>query len=405
MSDTQTLIAFPGAAAYQPGALASSAKEHKDVHGVLSIIDEVSEEFGGGPVSAPLLDPHERDLPTFMSDDPIAFHLAIYAGSIAAFRARPRPQPGTAVLLGLSLGEIMALVAGGAYDLVSGARIVAHRTRLLCDRLATDTAVVLETDAERAGHLVGALADPALAVAVDNTATQTIVCGPAAAVERLRGLAGDLGLRTSPLATPFASHNPRYTEVSDRLWHLIKDLPQRPLRLPVYSPISGGFYRDADDLSRAVADHISRPVHLRAALESLRDSGIRDFVECGARLILTPLIGSILGSRAPRPAEPDQLPPPRTAAEADGGAAVEFEELREIYVEALGYPPEAFELGTDLEADLGITSMRQTEIITKVLDRFGLADLPEDFSVSAYPTLGRILDFVRAQAGTGPIRR
>ncbi|NGO74117.1 acyltransferase domain-containing protein [Streptomyces sp. YC504] len=419
MSDSPTLIAFPGAASYQPGALASLAEKDGTVRGFLSVIDEVSQEFDGGPVTGPLLERGERDLPTLMREDPIAFHLAIYAGALAAYRALPeRPEGHRRILLGLSLGEVMALVAGGAYDVVSGARIVAHRTRLLCDLLGEDTgAVVLEADAERAEHLLAALGNPSLAVAVENTATQTVVCGPATAVGELHDLAQQLGLRASRIATPFASHHPSYQHVSDRLWHDIKGLPQRPLREPVYSPISGGFYRDGEDLARAVADHISRPVRLRTALQLLHSTGVEEFIECAARPLLTPLIATVLTPGAPartEPAERRSVPPQQrretalpapeipVAAPAPPGETCTFDELRAVYVEALGYPPEAFEPETDLEADLGITSMRQTEILGKVLNRFELADLPDSFAVSAYPTMGEILEFVRAHAAPAP---
>jgi malonyl CoA-acyl carrier protein transacylase/acyl carrier protein len=441
------LIVFPGAAAYKCGALADLAEKHRETYGLLSLIDDVADEFGSGPVSGPLLDPGERDLPALMTDDPVTFHLAIYAASIAVYRARPPAANAPTVLLGLSLGEVMALVAAGAYDVLSGARIVAYRTRIMCELLGGETAAVaIDADAHRTRHLLGAVGNPALAVAVEGAATQTVVAGPAPAVEELRSQAGHLGLRATPIASPFASHHPDYTHVADRLWRAIESLPRRPLRLPVYSPIHSGFYRESDDLARNLADHVCRPVRLRTALETLRDAGVDSFTECSARPLLTPLISPVIPARTaglpeptrpPAPAQTDrtlstdaphqppaELPAPAGQSPADPEpgstnpvaannpapesppATATFESIRDIYAQALGYPEEAFEPDTDMEADLGITSMRQTEILGTVLHRFDLPELPDHFSISAYPTISKILAFVQDQtAGAQAVSR
>jgi acyl carrier protein len=65
-----------------------------------------------------------------------------------------------------------------------------------------------------------------------------------------------------------------------------------------------------------------------------------------------------------------------------------------LYAEALEYPPEVLEEQIELEADLGVDSVKQTELLARVADRFGLPPQPSGFVIGEFPTLGHIADLV-----------
>jgi len=73
-----------------------------------------------------------------------------------------------------------------------------------------------------------------------------------------------------------------------------------------------------------------------------------------------------------------------------------FNELVNIYAEAMEYPPEVFSEAVELEAELGIDSVKQTEIVGRVAGLYGLPPLPANFRMSDYKTMGQITDFVFA---------
>ncbi len=50
---------------------------------------------------------------------------------------------------------------------------------------------------------------------------------------------------------------------------MIRHLPQRPLELPVHSPVRGRAYHDGDDLHRAMADCIVKPLRLPDTLRAV----------------------------------------------------------------------------------------------------------------------------------------
>ena len=66
-------------------------------------------------------------------------------------------------------------------------------------------------------------------------------------------------------------------------------------------------------------------------------------------------------------------------------------------IEETGYPPEMVEMGADLEADLGIDSIKKAQMLGELRDEFQLDLVPsEDLSLDDFPTLQHILDYVVA---------
>ncbi|QUQ63900.1 acyltransferase domain-containing protein [Kutzneria sp. CA-103260] len=69
--------------------------------------------------------------------------------------------------------------------------------------------------------------------------------------------------------------------------------------------------------------------------------------------------------------------------------------IRALYATALEYPEEVFEADAELEADLGVDSVKQTELMTRVGELFELGPRPEGMRVGEYRTFGRVVQFVR----------
>lgn len=76
-------------------------------------------------------------------------------------------------------------------------------------------------------------------------------------------------------------------------------------------------------------------------------------------------------------------------------------ELVSIYAQALEYPEEVFTESADLEAELGVDSVKQTELLARVSDQYHLPPKPSDFRLNAYNTMGRITDFIYGNMQTG----
>lgn len=74
-----------------------------------------------------------------------------------------------------------------------------------------------------------------------------------------------------------------------------------------------------------------------------------------------------------------------------------FDELRTLYAEALEYPEDVFEDEVQLEAELGVDSVKQVELLSRVSSRYGLPPRESGFRLATYNTMGKITDFVLQQ--------
>ena len=109
---------------------------------------------------------------------------------------------------------------------------------------------------------------------------------------------------------------------------------------------------------------------------------------------------AVVTSRPPSvPAAPTTEPPLSSPAPSQQEMAA-F--MIHFVVEETGYPDEMVELDADLEADLGIDSIKKAQMLGEMRDRFELAIQPsDDLSLDDFPTLQHILEYV-VQACSDP---
>ena len=68
--------------------------------------------------------------------------------------------------------------------------------------------------------------------------------------------------------------------------------------------------------------------------------------------------------------------------------------FRARYAIALDNPVEVYSEDVELEADLGVDSVKQTALLSYAADRYQLPVWPTDFRLGDYSTMGRVADFV-----------
>ncbi len=88
--------------------------------------------------------------------------------------------------------------------------------------------------------------------------------------------------------------------------------------------------------------------------------------------------------------------PPPAAVHESARRGVALHRLRVLYAETLEYPIDALTEDAELEADLGIDSLKQTSLLAKVAGEFDLPGRPAEMRVWDYPTLGRLADHIVA---------
>ena len=447
-SRSSAVYLFPGQGAYLDSVFGELDGWRPELGEVFGEIDAVLRETGlRAPAGPQLFGRRPPSLEELVRDDPDLLQLALFGTSVALGQVLLSEVGRPAVLVGHSLGEIAALTAAGALSVRDGAFVVAQRNAALRSAAPAGGMLALGANARRAAALVEFLGDPGVAVAAENGPRQTVVSGPEEQLQLVSELAGRLGISATRLHSPYPFHSPLMAEASAVFERNIRGVGQSALRIPVHSPIAGRCYRDGDDLPSMLASHLTLPVRFLDALRHVHSDGSDVFVECGARNALSGLVDRSLpqvtaipcltgpspadslgtalsrlaggehdarenlrraeagGSTAEEPAEQGSRAELATGPEATAQPAVErdgvLQDLRVLYAEAVEYPVEVFAEDVDLEADLGVDSVKQTELLARVARRYGMPDGAEGIRVADFPTLGRIADLVVEHGSAG----
>ncbi len=146
----------------------------------------------------------------------------------------------------------------------------------------------------------------------------------------------------------------------------------------------------------AIRDHydIERDDNL-----SLRDyptlAHVVDFVRDRANLPATVPVEAAAPAAASAPAAPPATAPAAPAAEPAADPVVAM--VLSVVAEQTGYPSDMLELELDLEADLGIDTVKQAETFAAIRDHYDI-ERDDNLSLRDYPTLAHVVDFVRDRA-------
>ena len=89
--------------------------------------------------------------------------------------------------------------------------------------------------------------------------------------------------------------------------------------------------------------------------------------------------------------------PPAEPAPAAGGGEDPADRILAVVAEQTGYPPDLLDLDLDLEADLGIDTVKQAEVFAAIREAY---EIPFDDALKLrdYPTLNHVVAFVRERA-------
>ncbi|MBF6169293.1 acyltransferase domain-containing protein [Streptomyces gardneri] len=447
-TNDRTVFLFPGLGAYSPAALRSAALDHPWVADELDKIDYAAADYGIPAVRPVLLGEQELSIEDMLTRPAAHLQLAIFATSIATHKilmdsgARPR------ALVGHSFGEIAALVSSGAFTLADGVYLVWARARALEPWEGRGAMAAISVDVETAAHIIGALEAPELVVACVNAPRQTVLSGPVEAIDAAEPVVQALGAFFTKLYLPYASHHPSMHPAATAFVQLTSGIAQHHLEIPVISPIHGRRYTDDDDLTTLLGQCLVLPVRFTDTIRNLHEHGVSRYVEVGALRALTrcaeltvpdiqtyaplsdpgqavaelaaaargngavtpqhrPAMSAVLVTEAAPVPEP-VAPPPTSAATLPQEPAPQraarddvTRRLRALYADLLEYPPDVLTEDAMLEADLGVDSLKQTALLTKVIEMFELTRPPNGVTVLDYPSLGHIAEWVLQQRQAG----
>ncbi|MBE1578038.1 acyltransferase domain-containing protein [Amycolatopsis roodepoortensis] len=131
----------------------------------------------------------------------------------------------------------------------------------------------------------------------DNAPNQSMICGPAEAVEEfVRGFRAD-GVISQVLPFRSGFHSPMIEPYLGPIREAAERCTSHPAKLPVWSATTGRHYPTSDsDVRELFVRHLLEPVRFRVLVENMYAAGFRAFVQTGAGQ-LGSLIGNTLHDR------------------------------------------------------------------------------------------------------------
>ncbi len=194
-------------------------------------------------------------------------------------------------LAGFSLGEIVALAVGGAYEPLEGFRIVAKRGELMSAPVGTETAMaaVMKLSPEQVEAICAEFDE--LYPVNYNCPGQITISGAKASLDAAKSRFTEVGGRVIPLAVSGAFHSPYMSGAAESFGDFLSDVTLATPKIPVYANLTAEPYSDVRPTMTAQIDH---PVRFEATLRAMEAAGITAFVELGPGQTLTKFVQKTL---------------------------------------------------------------------------------------------------------------
>ena len=192
--------------------------------------------------------------------------------------------------IGLSLGEITALTAAGAFDFETGLRVVAERGRLMqqaCEQTVGTMASIIGESRET----VQALCDDFdVQIANLNCPGQIVISGEKDSVMAAADAGRERGIRRIvPLYVAGAYHSRLMEPAREAFAGFLADIPFSKPRITVLSNTTGEAVSAPDAIREALIRQVVSPVLWEDCMRNTAAQGIDTFWELGSGSVLSGL--------------------------------------------------------------------------------------------------------------------
>ena len=432
VSDTQSVVGglgflFPGHGTHSSTMFDTYLKGSSSAGKLIEMADEVVNERCGYRLTDAV-----RGNARFPIEHPYVTQPAIFTAALGGALMAEEYSLHPSLLVGHSLGEYAALVCSGVLTAETGLRMVIDRAECVADipqdRRGAMLAVLLDDDSQIAvvRRAVAAHASRgAISVGVINSPRQVVVSGEHELVISCREELKRSGVSSTLLPIGVGFHSAVLAEAVAPFEERLKQYSWTAPMTPVVSSVFGG-YVDSDSLEALpslLAAQLITQFDFRNSLKVAQDAGVDMYLDCGPCSVLSKLVSSQVnlgdvsvthldygpahadrtrdvltalswvraGSVAPTDVEVVdaqgevfEAPGSGVVEETRDGAGVDMDAvctaLREAFAERTGYPLELIEADLDLEADLGIDSVKRVEVVGHVGEVLGVDVKELDFS-------------------------
>ncbi|WP_244609724.1 acyltransferase domain-containing protein [Bifidobacterium moukalabense] len=417
-------VCFPGHGSQSVSMFHGCLSDFPEARQIIAQADELYKERYGERLST-TVDSGKDDRLTM----PTVMQPAIVTASLAMFAVLEAARIPVSMLMGHSLGEYSALIASRAVSFEDGFAAVMDRAETIESipyAMRGTMAIALPRsihDMHRVRAAVAALScQGPLSIGIVNSDEQLVVSGARALVTSVTERLAAESIESFMLPIPVGFHSPVLSPVVMEFEHRLERYHWNRPDIPVISTITQGPLQssDVEHLPQLLAGQLVTPFDFRDCIASCRSAGAKVFVDMGPKHIIGTLIEHQLhdggatvlkldcgtnggaktteriqalqwlcdtqGNGRKAKSEPSKpaVTTPRPTADDVRTA------LLDALCEVTGYPAEVIDPDMDLEADLGIDSVKQMQALGTVAERIGIQ--PESLDLSQARTLRQIVE-------------
>ncbi|MEB3240923.1 MAG: ACP S-malonyltransferase, partial [Synechococcus sp.] len=187
---------------------------------------------------------------------------------------------------GHSLGELVALYAGGVFDAASGIDLVIRRSQLMATAGGGAMTAVMGFDRPSLEQAVNAT--DGVVIANDNSDAQVVLSGlPEAVAQVVEGITCK---RAVPLAVSGAFHSPFMAEPAAAFAELLESVSFADSRVPVLSNTDPTPSSSGAELKQRLRQQMTTGVRWRETMQALGNAHVDTCVEVGPGAVLSGLI-------------------------------------------------------------------------------------------------------------------
>lgn len=276
MNSNKTAFLFPGQGVQTVGM----AKElYDNIPECKEILDR-SEEILNMPIKKMMFEGPEELLTATENAQP-----TILVASLLALKALEINGIKADYAAGLSLGEYVALIYGGALSLEEGLLLIKERGRIMGSALPEGLgkmAAVLKLSDEKIQELLSRAGEFGIVEGANfNCPGQVVISGENKAIDEAVKIAKELGGLGIPLKVSGPFHSSLLEPASEEFFNTIKTVDIKEPDKTVYSNVKGLPYEPQDDIRDLLKRHIRTSVLFEKTINHMIDSGVDTFIEVG----------------------------------------------------------------------------------------------------------------------------
>jgi pimaricinolide synthase PimS1 len=201
-------------------------------------------------------------------------------------------------VVGHSQGEIAAMCVAGCLSLADGARIVALRSRVLCELAGRGRMASVALGVEQASERL-ARWDQRVVVAAVNGPSSVVVSGGAGSFDEFVEECRRDGVRVREVAAALgAGHSPQVDDLREQLLEVCAGATMSAGEVPFYSTVTGDLIQPAGLDERYWFDNARQTVRFEPAVRALLRDEHRSFIEISPHPVLAFGLQETLAERA-----------------------------------------------------------------------------------------------------------